>query len=115
MKTTYLTSLSTTLSPFSPHGKVARLVLSLLPADARSRIAIKTTLLPRSSALTSPATLELGFKDGKKMQWRWEPKRRLKEQHDEEGRSQDEAKLKDVVEEVERHWRGLKRKEELAG
>ncbi|ERF72254.1 hypothetical protein EPUS_02141 [Endocarpon pusillum Z07020] len=113
MKTTYLTSLSTTLSPFSPHGKVPRLVLTLLPADARSRIAIKTTLLPRSSALTSPATLELGFKDGKKMQWRWEPKRRLKEH--EEGQRQEAAKLKDVVEEVERHWRGLNRKEELAG
>lgn len=115
MKTTYLTSLSTTLSPFSPHSKVPRLILTLLPADARTRIAIKTTLLPRSTALTTPATLDMGFKDGTKMQWRWEPKRRLREDGGEEKKRQEPVKLKDVIGEVERHWRGLKRKEDLAG
>ncbi len=114
MKTSYLTSLSTTLSPFSPHSKVARLILTLLPADARTRIGIKTTLLPRSAALTAPATLEMGFKDGTKMQWRWEPKRRLRDENAEKER-QKPVKLNDVIEEVERHWRALKRKEDLAG
>ncbi len=114
MKTTYLTSLSTSLSPFSPHSKVARLILTLLPADARTLIAIKTSLLPRSAALTNPATLEMGFKDGTKMQWRWEPKRRPREENAEKKR-QEPVKLKDVIEEVDRHWRALKRKEDLAG
>lgn len=123
MKTTYLTSLTTTLSPFSPHAKTARLILSLLPPNARSRIAIKTHLLPRSSALTEPASLEMGFKDGKVMKWRWMPKVRSKPGEGEgeaDGQrrrkgQQEEAKVSDVVEEVARHYRGLARKEELGG
>lgn len=115
MKTTYLTSLSTTLCPFSRHGKTPRLILSLLPPQARTRIAIKTTLLPRSVGAGSPATLEMGFKDGKKMRWEWRPM--VEEAGVEERRRQreEEARVKDVVGEVERHHRELARKEELAG
>lgn len=116
MKTTYLTSLSTTLSPFSPHAKTARLILTLLGPQARGRIAIKTTLLPRSEALTAPATLEMGFKDGKTMKWTWSPRGRGKEGEEEKKKKkEEEAKMGDVIEEVERHYRGLARKEELAG
>jgi large subunit ribosomal protein L53 len=120
MKTAYLTTLSTTLSPFSAHAKTPRLILSLLPPNARTRIAIKTTLLPRSSALVQPATLEMGFKDGKKMQWTWMPKAKKSGEggvgKSQGGKRLDEgAKVKDVVEEVERHYRVLARKEELAG
>jgi len=116
MKTKYLTSLTTTLSPFSPHAKVPRLILSLLPADARTRIAIKTTLLPRAAALTQPATLEMAFKDGRVMKWSWPPRARSgKAEEGVVGKRPEEAKLADVVEEVERHYRGLARVEELAG
>jgi large subunit ribosomal protein L53 len=122
MKTKYLTSLTTTLSPFSPHAKTPRLILSLLPADARTRIAIKTTLLPRAAALTQPATLEMAFKDGRVMKWTWSPRVRGKVGGEAEmgtakqqRQRPEEAKVADVVEEVERHYRGLVRVEELAG
>jgi large subunit ribosomal protein L53 len=121
MKTKYLTSLTTTLSPFSPHAKTPRLILSLLPADARTRIAIKTTLLSRAAALTQPATLEMAFKDGRVMKWTWSPRVRGKVGGEAEmvaakqRQRPEEAKVADVVEEVERHYRGLVRVEELAG
>ncbi len=53
------------------------------------------------------------------MKWTWLPKVRKGRGGVEEGgekrKRQEEAKVKDVVEEVQRHWRGLHRKEELAG
>lgn len=104
MKTAHLTSLTTTFNPFARHAKTPRLVLSLLPPATRSTIKVTVKQLPRSS--TAPSTLEIGFKDGKMLKYQF----RDPGPENEEG-----VKLKDVVEQVERHSRGLKRKEELTG
>lgn len=74
----------------------------------------------------------MGFKDGKTMKWSWEPKIKAsggggggggemareggeKDVGKRQQQQQEEAKVRDVVEEVARHYRGLHRKEELAG
>jgi len=97
MLTRYLTSLNLTFNPFSPLSKTPRLLLAILPPDARSTMKITTTLLPRDSK--DPPMLDLKFKDGKEM--RMQVKKKLK--------------IQDVVDEVERHSRILGREEELKG
>ena len=94
--TRFLTSITTTFSPFQPTSRTARLFLSYLPPSAHSSVAVKTTLLPRTS--TQPATLSLTFKDGKVLDFDLE-----------------KAGIREVLEEVRRHGRGLGRKEELSG
>ncbi|EXJ56678.1 hypothetical protein A1O7_07022 [Cladophialophora yegresii CBS 114405] len=95
MITTYLTTLRATFNPFSPSSKIPRLFLTLLPANAHKTLQIKSQALPRYSH--EPSTLELGFKDGKV-----------------QGPGE-KVTLQDIVEEVNRHARGLARKEELSG
>jgi large subunit ribosomal protein L53 len=107
MKTSYLTTLTARFNPFTPSAKVPRLVLSLLGPSAQKTVKISTTQLPRSSV--EPSVLELRFKDGKTMKWAWggevvEGEKKKKQ-----------AGVKDIVEEVDRHARVLRRKEELAG
>jgi large subunit ribosomal protein L53 len=97
MLTRYLTSVSISFNPFSPLSKTPRLLLALLPPNARSAMKITTTILPRDSQ--DPGSLELKFKDGKEM--RMELGKKLK--------------IKDVVEEVDRHSRMLGREEDLKG
>ena len=111
MKTRYLTSLTTAFNPFSVTGKVPRLFLNLLPANAHKSIAIKTTQLPRTSK--QPASLVLGFKDGKTMTYTWAEKSETEGVAG--GKPQEIVSLQDVVQEVERHARMTGRKEELAG
>lgn len=112
MRTQFLTSFTTTFSPFSPHSKVPRLILSLLPPTARNHIKIKTQLLP-SSAKGVPATLKVAFKDGVEMGWAWEGEEGGKGLG--EGGEKGQVRVTDVVEAVERHHRKLKRLEELNG
>lgn len=106
MKTSHITSLTTRFNPFTRSSKVPRLVLSLIGPSAHNTVKINTTQLPKSSA--EPSSLELGFKDGKTMKWAWDV------QGTEVGR-QEQAGIKDIVDEVDRHARVLKRKEELSG
>ena len=106
MKTTYLTSVTTRLNPFAHHAKIPRMFLSLLPPDARSK-GMAVTITQRPRANVDPSTLELGFKDGKTMKFAF--------RDSVEGDQMEQLKLKDVVEEVERHTRFLKRKQELSG
>lgn len=125
MQTRFLTSLRTTFNPFSRASKVPRLFLALLPPNARQTLKISVTQLPRAS--TEPSVLELGFKDGKEMRFVLGGQKQggmaanggnaaLGETAGgiavDEGK---ELKLKDVMEEVERHCRILGRKEELMG
>jgi large subunit ribosomal protein L53 len=105
MKTTHLTSLTTSFNPFARHAKTPRLFLSLLPPAARSTVKVTVKQLPRSS--TDPSTLEIGFKDGKVLKYQF--------RDPVPGQKEEGVKLKDVVEQVERHSRGLQRKEELTG
>ena len=104
MKVAHLTTLSATFNPFARHAKTPRLVLSLLPPAARSTVKVTVKQLPRSNT-TSPSTLEIAFKDGKVLKYQF--------QDPVAGQKEEGTKLKDVVEQVERHSRGLKRKEEL--
>ncbi|EGP87175.1 unnamed protein product [Zymoseptoria tritici ST99CH_1A5] len=98
MLTKYLTSVTTTFSPFNPRsGKTARNFLALLPPNARSTMAISITMLPKAQAAT-PASLAIKFKDGKEMQLDLE-----------------KLRIKDIETEVDRHSRSLRRAEDLAG
>ncbi|KAL2357688.1 hypothetical protein BJ546DRAFT_322817 [Cryomyces antarcticus] len=107
MITKFITSVSTTFSPFNARsGKTARSFLALLPPNARQNMKIDVKMLPRAapsapSASAKPepaAVLLLGFKDGKQMSLDLE-----------------KLKIKDVQEEVDRHSRLLARQEELTG
>lgn len=69
-------------------------------------------MLPRAS--TQPSFLELGFKDGKKMKWEW-TEQDVTGRVGKDGKEKKVVKLEDVVEEVDRLARILRRKEELAG
>lgn len=109
MKTTYLTQLTVAFNPFSRTAIVPRLFLGMLPANAHKTMQIKTTQLPRTA--TTPAFLELGFKDGKKMKYEWKEMTREELMNAE----QKPASIQDVVAEVDRHARITGRKEELAG
>jgi len=106
MKTTYLTTLTTSFNPFSRTSSVPRLFLQLLPTKAHKDVKITQTGLPRTS--THPATLQLGFKDGKTMSFSWAERVKGAEK-------QETTQLSDIVEEVERHARIVGRKEELSG
>ncbi|KJX92770.1 hypothetical protein TI39_contig5827g00022 [Zymoseptoria brevis] len=98
MLTKYLTSVTTSFSPFNPRsGKTARNFLALLPPNARSTMAISITMLPKAQAAT-PASLAIKFKDGKEMQLDLE-----------------KLRIKDIETEVDRHSRSLRRAEDLAG
>ena len=101
MQTRFLTQITTTLNPFSLTSKTPRLFLARLPPNIRNTVKVSIKQLPRSS--TESSTLVLGFKDGKEMSF-------VFEEGKEEG-----GKIGDVVAEVERHCRGLARKEDLAG
>lgn len=105
MKIKHLTTLTTSFNPFARHAKTPRLFLSLLPPSARNTVKVTVKQLSRSD--TSPSTLELGFKDGKVLKYSFRDVL--------PGDKMEQVKLKDVVEQVERHTRGLARKEELNG
>lgn len=100
MKTTYLTTLTASFNPFLPHAAVPRHFLQMLSGSAQRNVKIAQKILPRAS--TQPSLLELGFKDGKKMAFTWKGEK-------------DEVRLRDIVEQVERHARISGRKEELSG
>lgn len=122
MKTTYLTSLTATFNPFLPTSKVPRLLLSRLPASAYKNVKVTAKQLPRTS--TAPSTLELAFKDGKTLKYSWaletEEEKAAARAAALAGESgarlkKEKVKLADIVEEVDRHARGLSRAEELKG
>ena len=106
MKITHLTHLTAAFSPFRPSSKTPRLLLSLIPPSAQG-LKISVTQLPQNTTL--PSTLEVGFKDGEVMKWSFTDAAK------EEGVGAEQLRLKDVVEQVERHTRKLRRAEELSG
>ncbi|KAA8894501.1 hypothetical protein FN846DRAFT_973662 [Sphaerosporella brunnea] len=103
MITRYLASAKISFDPFSRGGKTARIFAALLPPDARATgMKVATVVLDRqrrAAAAPAPAgVVELVFKDGREL--RLDTTR---------------MSVADVVEEVDRHSRGLARREELAG
>lgn len=113
MITKFITEVKTVFNPFSPKAKSARIFLSFLPSNARQMgMKIDTKLLPRASK--APSTVELKFsecasnceemalicfaEDGKEL--KLDP---------------EVLGLKGLMDEVDRHSRGLLRQEELGG
>ncbi|KAF9879917.1 putative 39S ribosomal protein L53/MRP-L53 [Colletotrichum karsti] len=95
MITKFMTEIKTKFNPFSPAAKSARLFLSFIPPAARSSgMTINTTLLPRTS--TEPPSLLVKFKDGKEMNLDCE-----------------RMGIKNLIEEVDRHSRGLQKQADL--
>ncbi|GJC84149.1 mitochondrial ribosomal protein L44 [Colletotrichum tofieldiae] len=95
MITKFMTEVTTKFNPFSPKAKSARLFLSFIPPTARSSgMSIKTVLLPRTS--TEPSSLFVKFKDGKEMSIDCE-----------------KMGIKNIIEEVDRHSRGLQKQADL--
>ncbi|KAF2719959.1 hypothetical protein K431DRAFT_304770 [Polychaeton citri CBS 116435] len=99
MLTKYITTVTTSFSPFNPRsGKTARTFLAMLPPNARADgMTIDVKLLPRAQ-MNLPATLGLKFKDGKELKLDLE-----------------KLKIREIQNEVDRHSRTLKRKEDLTG
>ncbi|KAI9866581.1 MAG: 39S ribosomal protein L44, mitochondrial [Trichoglossum hirsutum] len=112
MITRFITDVTTKFNPFSPRAKTARIFLSLLPPNARQMgMKISTTLLPKDSKesswvvtgskyaerkLANPSDLPWPSEDGKEMTL-----------------DSEKLRIKDVMEEVDRHSRILGRQEEL--
>ena len=115
MKTAYLTQLTTSFNSFSLTSRVPRLLLNSLPPNAHKAIQIKSIPLPRTS--TSPAFIELGFKDGKKMRYEWseDDVKKFEPGSIEAKKRKRVATLQNVIEEVDRHARIAGRKQELNG
>ncbi|KAF2426449.1 mitochondrial ribosomal protein L44 [Tothia fuscella] len=91
----FLSDVTIKFNPFSRKAKTARIFLSILPPNARQLMKISVTQLPSSS--TEKPILDLKFKDGKDM--KIDP---------------ETMKIKEVVEEVDRHSRMLARAEDLS-
>ncbi|KAL8842409.1 MAG: hypothetical protein Q9170_000537 [Blastenia crenularia] len=96
MITRFITEVSIAFNPFRKPGSTCRKFLAHLPANARQSMKINTEVLTMDSK--EPNFLKLKFKDGKEMQLDTE-----------------KLSVKDVMEEVDRHSRLLKRQADLSG
>lgn len=96
MITQFITDVSVKFNPFRRSGNACRFFLAQLPANARTTMKIKTTLLSRNSEEKS--TLRLKMKNGKELHLDPETMR-----------------IEDIVQEVDRHSRALNRQAELGG
>ncbi|KAL7276043.1 39S ribosomal protein L44, mitochondrial [Rhizina undulata] len=96
MITRYLKNVTVHFNPFSPRARTARLFMSLLPPDARQSMRINTKILGQDSK--EAGWVEVVFKDGKEIKL-----------------DVSKMSIKDLVEEMDRHSRMLKRQDELAG
>jgi len=96
MITKFLTDVTTKFNPFTKRAKTCRSFLAHLPPNARQTMKIKTTILPRDSQ--EPSSIYVKFKDGKELHLDTE-----------------KLGIKDVMEEINRHSRGLNRQADLLG
>ncbi|KAH6685385.1 39S ribosomal protein L53/MRP-L53-domain-containing protein [Plectosphaerella plurivora] len=95
MMTKFITEITTRFNPFSPQARTARLFLSIIPPSARTTgVNIKTVLLNKASK--EPASLSVKFKDGKELKFDCE-----------------KTGIKGLVEDVDRHSRGLQKAADL--
>jgi len=132
MITKYLTSLTVSFNPLSSRAahRTPRLLLSFVPPAARTTgVTIKSNIIPTSAGNEVPSSVTLTFKDGKELRF-LEVTRPVVKGNKGKGRkvegNEKEVKeapegvfdlgkfgIRDVVEEVDRHSRVLRRKEEL--
>ncbi|KAI5819115.1 39S ribosomal protein L53/MRP-L53-domain-containing protein [Pyronema omphalodes] len=97
MITRHLTNCAISFNPFTKAGKTARIFASLLPPDARMNgMKITTTVLPRESKVGG--LVDVTFKDGHNIKL-----------------DTSKMSVNDLVEEMDRHSRGLERKDNLSG
>ncbi|PHH76359.1 hypothetical protein CDD83_4264 [Cordyceps sp. RAO-2017] len=96
MITKFMTEITTKFNPFSTCSKPARLFLTYLPPNIRSRgTTVTTTVLPRHSQETSSVAVK--FKDGKQLSF-----------------SCEKITIKGIIEEVDRHSRLLQKAVDLS-
>lgn len=114
MITRFITAVRTSFNPFTRSGKTARSFLALLPPDARHGMKVETQTLPR----TSQASATLGLSFSALSLFVSCAIYRANKQCIEDGKEMnldlDKLKIKDVMEEVDRHSRLLGRQEELS-
>lgn len=96
MITRFITEVSTVFNPFKKPASTCRKFLAHLPANARQTTKINIKVLPKNSQ--EACLIKLKFKDGKEMDL-----------------DPGNLSIKDVMEEVDRHSRLLKRQADLAG
>jgi len=122
MITRYFTSTTISFNPFVRGGRTARIFASLLPPDARATgVKVTTTVLPRDSKVGG--TVEVVFSEcpwvgetrgGGRGGCRSNGGARL-EDGKEVKLDTTKMTIADVVEQMDRHSRGLERADELAG
>lgn len=119
MITRYLKTVTATFNPMSGTSahKLPRIFLSFLGSDARTAsgggLTIKANVLPNRPGQVS--MLALSFKDGKEMRWVQHKMESPQYSQDESVWNLSQVRMRDIEEEVDRHSRVLKRKEDLAG
>ncbi|KAK3077569.1 hypothetical protein LTS18_009888 [Coniosporium uncinatum] len=118
MITKFLTSITTTFSPFAlPSGRTARHFLAQLPPNARSTMKISVKMLPREAATATAATASAVAGQQQQQQQQQRQKASLQITF-KDGRTLDldldKVGIKEVQEEVNRHSRVLGRQEELS-
>jgi len=126
MITKYITSLTVTFNPLTPRSahRTPRLLLSLLPPAARrpGGVVVKTSILPTSAGVDAPSSVTLAFRDGKELKFLEVSRpaakggktgKKVEGEVPEGVLDLGKLGIKDVVEEVDRHSRVLRRKEEL--
>ncbi|RCI14581.1 hypothetical protein L249_6813 [Ophiocordyceps polyrhachis-furcata BCC 54312] len=96
MMTKFLTEITTKFNPLSTCSKPARLFLTYLPPDIRSKgTSVCTKLLPRDSK--EPSSVMVKFKDGRELTF-----------------SCEKYNIKGIVEEIDRLSRQLQKAEDIA-
>ena len=126
MLTKFITEVTTTFNPFRRPGRTCRVFLAHLPANARSTMRITTNILPRDSQDRS--LLKLKFSRSTRITcfcnsftmashhmvhhcWPWT----FLEDGMEMQLDAEKMSIKDLMEEVDRHSRLLRRQADLAG
>lgn len=124
MITRFITEVSTAFNPFRKPAGTCRKFLAHLPANARQNMKINTKVLPKDSR--EPCLLKLKFSRFSTLlspRYKWSRGVNLESVADavsaEDGKEMDldpeKLSIKDVMEEVDRHSRLLKRQADLTG
>jgi large subunit ribosomal protein L53 len=124
MITKFITDVSTRFNPFSPRAKTCRSFLSHLPPNARQTMKINAKLLPRDSKEASFLNLKFSRSirnchEGGAIRVERTMLTRAALVSTEDGKEMnldtEKLKIRDVMEEVDRHSRMLHRQEALTG
>jgi large subunit ribosomal protein L53 len=114
MITKFLTDVTTKFNPFTKRAKTCRSFLAHLPPNARQTMKIKTTILPRDSQ--EPSSIYVKFSTfNVNTLLGYSADRCTTEDGKELHLDTEKLGIKDVMEEINRHSRGLNRQADLLG